>query len=65
MISMSSLLKRGREVLQVTEEIQISDEYIDRIDKILATENSQLRSREGFIISAIEKKLAEIRSTNK
>ena len=65
MISMILLLRKGREVLQMTEEIQISEENVDRIDKILATENSQLRSREEFIISAIEKKLAEINSTDK
>jgi len=65
MISMASLLKKGREVLQMTEEIQISEENVDRIDKILAIGNSRFRSREEFIISAIEKKLAEIKSTNK
>ena len=65
MISMIYLLKKGREALQMTEEIQISDEYIDRIGKILAIGNTRFRSREEFIISAIEKKLAEIKSTNK
>ena len=49
----------------MTEEIQISEENVDRIDKILAIGNSRFRSREEFIISAIEKKLAEIKSTNK
>jgi cob(I)alamin adenosyltransferase len=63
MISMILLLRKGKDVLEMKKEIRIPNEYIERIDKVIDSEDSQLRSREQFIISAIEKKLAEIKST--
>lgn len=57
------LLRKGRDVLDMENEIRIPVEYIERIDRVIDDENSQLRSREQFIISAIEKMLAEINQT--
>lgn len=57
------LLRKGKDVLEMKRKIHIPNEYIERIDKVIDSEDSQLRSREQFIISAIEKKLADIKST--
>ena len=53
--------KNPKEMEDIREEIKIPLEYVDRIDKIIGTGMSIYPSREEFIKSAVEIKLAELK----
>lgn len=52
---------KWRDVLETNEEIKLPPDYIDKIDRIIRTGMSIYTSREEFIKSAVEIKLAELR----
>ncbi len=54
-------MKSSQEMKNNGREIRIPNEYLERIDRIIRTGRSVYPSREDFIRSAVEIKLAEMR----
>ena len=59
-----TMADKWRNTKELGEIIKIPQEYIEKIDKIVNTGMSVYPSREEFIKSAVEIKLAEIRNNS-